>query len=104
MVLSGLTFQRVLFRAVFAVWCVVLVQGGHAAGPGDLAGTMPEDSLPALRELLESALRRSPELIAADIERTVAEARVIIADSGRLPNLRGTSEYATNQTSASGNN
>lgn len=104
MVLSGLTFPRVLFRVVLALGWLATVGGGRAAEPGDLAGTMPEDVFPALKEILDSALRRSPELIQTDFDRAAAEARVIIADSARLPNLRGTSEYATNQTSASGNN
>lgn len=104
MVLSGLTFLRVSLRAVLVFLSVASIHSARAQEFNDLTGTMPEDHFPALKELLQSALRRSPEMIEADFEILVREAGITIADSARLPNLRGASEYASNQTSASGNN
>jgi multidrug efflux system outer membrane protein len=104
MVSIGLTFQRVISRAVFALLWFATVAGSRAGEPGDVSGTMPEDFLPELKAILDSALRRSPQLIAADFEREVGEAKIYLANSARLPNLRGTSEYASNQTSTSGRN
>jgi outer membrane protein TolC len=102
MVLSGLMLQRALLRAAFAFISFSFVIGASAQ-PTELAGTMPEDYLPELKEILATALQRSPQLIAADFDRSVQEARIYIANSARLPSVRGTSEYASNQTSASGN-
>lgn len=102
MVLSGLTYQRVVLRAVFTVILLFGSALAHAQSR-ELAGTMPEDYLPDLKEILAIAFQRSPHLIAADFERTVQEARIYVANSARLPSVHGASEYASNQTSASGN-
>lgn len=110
MVSTALTILRASLRAVAASAClttVAVLDAGEPlvpAEPPDLAGSMPEDVLPELKLLLASALQRSPQLVLADFERTVQEARIYGADSARLPNLRGSSEYASNQTSVSGNN
>ena len=110
MVSTGLTFLRVFSRATFALACLMagsVVQAAEPAGPAEppeVAGSMPEDFLPELKLLLDSALQRSPQLIVADFERTVQAAKIYGADSARLPNLRGSSEYASNQTEVSGNN
>ena len=74
-----------------------------AAGP-DVAGTLPEHHLPALRELLETAGRRSPQLLAQDLERILAGIRIQSTDAQRLPNVGGGLSYAINQTAISSNN
>jgi len=104
MVSTGLTSLRVSLRAALVFAWFALLGGLPASEPAGLTGTMPEDFLPELREILDSALRRSPQLVAADFDRTVQEARIYGADSARLPNLRGASEYASNQTAVTGNN
>jgi outer membrane protein TolC len=101
MVLSVSTLQRACFRALFAILTVAAPRVGRAQAP-DVAGTMPEDFLPELKAILATALQRSPQLVAAEFERSVQEARIYGADSARLPALRGASEFATNQTAASG--
>lgn len=107
MVSTGLTYLRVFLRAVLVLVGLGLGSGGRAAELADVAdvtGTLPEDFLPELKLILDSALRRSPQLVAADFERTVQEARIYGADSARLPSLRGNSEYASNQTAVTGSN
>jgi outer membrane protein TolC len=107
MVSNGLTYLRVFLRAVLVLAGLGLGSGGRAAELTDVAdvtGTMPEDVLPELKMILDSALRRSPQLVAADFDRTVQEARIYGADSARLPSLRGNSEYASNQTAVTGSN
>ncbi|MFZ9838043.1 MAG: TolC family protein [Opitutaceae bacterium] len=81
-------------------WGCALVRG--AAAP-DVAGTLPEHHLPALRELLETAGRRSPQLLAQDLERILAGIRIQGTDAQRLPNFGGGLSYAINQTAISSN-
>lgn len=102
MVLSGPTFQRVVSRAVLLVFFPLLVACLRAQS-GEVAGSMPEDYLPELKTILATAMQRSPQLLAAEFERTVQEARILVADAARIPNLRGTSEFASNQTSVTSN-
>ncbi len=102
-----LTFLRATGRAVAWWGCLGVAAALRAVDPvepPELAGTMPEDFLPELKLILDAAFVRSPQLVVADFERTVQEAKILGADAARLPNLRGSSEYATNQTEVSGNN
>jgi outer membrane protein TolC len=104
---NGLTFLRIFLRAMLVLLGLGLGSGTRAAEPtevADVTGTLPEDFLPELKLILDSALRRSPQLVAADFDRTVQEARIYGADSARLPFLRGASEYASNQTEVTGRN
>lgn len=96
-------FQRVIARAVFTLLLPIALASGRAQ-IGEIAGTMPEDYLPGLRTILSTAMQRSPQMLAADFERTVQEAKILVVDSARLPNLRGVSEYASNQTAVTSNN
>jgi len=103
MVSSGLIFLRVQVRAGFAL--VVLLMTADLRGQtGEIAGTLPEDFLPGLRPILAEAMQRSPQLLAAEFDRAVQEARILGADSARLPSLRGVAEYASNQTAISSSN
>ena len=68
-----------------------------------VAGTLPEDQLPALRPILEQAVRQSPQLIAAELDRILAEIRVTSADAARLPGVGGNLNLASNQTAISSN-
>jgi outer membrane protein TolC len=102
MVLSGLTLPRFVSRTVFALLLLVL----SAALRGetfDVAGTMPEDHLPALKEILAIALRQSPDIIAREFERQTQEARLYEANSGRLPQLGGSFRYGSTATATSSN-
>jgi outer membrane protein TolC len=102
MVLSGLMIPRRLARTSVLLLFLVLLCGARAQ-PMDTAGTMPEDYLPELKELLATAFQRSPQLIAAQFEKEVEAARIYVARSAMLPSLHGTSEFSSNQTSPSGN-
>jgi len=86
---------------ILAVFCVESLAG---AEPTDIAGTFPEDYLPALKPILESALRQSPQIIAKQIEMEQSAARVYGADALRLPSLGGDLSYARNETSVANDN
>lgn len=102
MALHGLTFQRAALRAAGTL-LVLLSLSRAGAQPGEIAGTMPEDYFPELKGILATAFQRSPQMISADFERTLAEVRIISADAGRLPNVGANLNYASNQTAVSSN-
>ena len=54
---------------------------------------VPEDYLPGLKPLLESALRQSPRMIARNAEEVIAEADRIAARAGQLPTIGGYASY-----------
>jgi outer membrane protein TolC len=102
MVLSGLTFQRVISRAVFALLFLTSVTR-LPAQPNGIAGTMPEDVLPELKEILQTALKQSPQVFLAAIDLERGEAARIQANSVRWPNLGAHLNYASNEEAISGN-
>ncbi|MGH7955723.1 MAG: TolC family protein, partial [Opitutaceae bacterium] len=102
MVLSGLTFQRVISRAVFALLSLLSITCLRAQ-PNGIAGTMPEDVLPELKEILRTALQQSPQVFLAAIDLERGEAARIQANSFRWPNLGASFNYANNQEAISGN-
>ena len=102
MVLSGLTFQRVVSRAVFAFLSVFSLISVRAQ-PQDVAGTMPEDYLPPLKEILAIALRQAPDVIARAFDRSAQDAKIYGADAGRLPQLSGNFRYGSTATATSTN-
>jgi outer membrane protein TolC len=101
MVLSGLTFQRVISRAVFALF-LLFSFACLRAQPEGIAGTMPEDVLPELKQILQSALR-SPQVLLAAIDVERGEAARLNANSARWPSLGGSLNYASNQEAISSN-
>jgi outer membrane protein TolC len=102
MVLSGLTFQRVVLRTVFTLLSLVGVTC-FGAPSDDIAGTMPEDYLPELKQILAHALTRSPESIAREFDRVIQEARLTMAKAARLPNVGGNFDYGLTQTATASN-
>ncbi|MBL9202033.1 MAG: TolC family protein [Opitutaceae bacterium] len=103
MVSPGLRFPRAWSRFAFALLPLFPLADARGQG-GEVAGTMPEDQLPALRAILEAAFERSPLLVEAEFRRAAQEAQVIIADSARLPGVSGQLNYASNDTSISSAN
>lgn len=101
MALTGPLFQRAASCAVLVLALVFTT--GAAAQTGDVTGTMPEDYLPELKAILETAFRRSPQVVAAEFERAVSEAKLDVANSYRLPSVNGNLSYAVNQTAISSN-
>jgi outer membrane protein TolC len=89
--------------AALLAWVGLGVAVARGAAAPEVAGTLPEHHLPALRELLETAGRRSPQLLAQDLERILAGIRIQGTDAQRLPNLGGGLSYAVNQTAISAN-
>lgn len=92
-----------LARATLLAGALLGAAVARGAGGPDVAGTLPEHHLPALRELLETAGRRSPQLLAQDFERILAGIRIQSTDAQRLPNVGGGLSYAINQTAISSN-
>jgi outer membrane protein TolC len=101
MALTGLSLPRVASCAVLVLALVFPTRAG--AQSGDVTGTMPEDYLPELRTILETAFRRSPQVVAAEFERAISEARIDSANAARLPTVNGNLSYAVNQTAISSN-
>lgn len=97
-------FRRTLFSAALGVVLFATFPGAVKGASADaVRGSLPEDSLPALRPILERALRQSPQLIAAEFDRILAEIRVTLADAARLPGLGGSLNLASNETAISSN-
>jgi len=94
---------RRLRRAMplLAVFCALTTVGMLRA---EVAGTFPEDYLPGLKAILETALKQSPQVIAKQIELEQTAARVFGADSRRLPGVSGNLSFASNETAISSNN
>jgi outer membrane protein TolC len=102
MVLSGFTFHRLFFSAVISLFGLsVLCRGSENA---EVAGTLPEDYLPALKTILADALKRSPEMIARDFERIIQDEKLKIAKSARLPSAGGNFDYGVSQTATASAN
>ncbi len=64
----------------------------------NVAGTLPEDYLPQLKGILDTAMKQAPQVIMRQIEIAQAEARVYGADAQRMPSLGGDYHFAENQT------
>ena len=94
------------WRVRLATWLavgVLLVPILRADAPPPYSGTMPEDLLPGLKSILETALKQSPQVLLHQIQIAQNEARVYQADQMRWPNLGGDIRYDSNQTAVSGN-
>ena len=102
MVLSGFTSQRVVLRTVFMLMSLLL-GAPLRAQPADVAGTMPEDYLPELKQVLATALQRSPETILRAFEVELSQARLQIERSAQLPQLRGNFNYGMTETATASN-
>jgi outer membrane protein TolC len=96
MVLFGF-LQRIVSRSVFVMVTVVSLASLRAQ-PTDIAGTLPEDYLPELKEILATALKRSPDVIAKEFDRLVQEARVLQVKAALLPQFGGNFSYGITQT------
>ena len=86
--------------AVVAGWLAIATARGQSV---ETAGTLPEDYLPALKTILDSAMKQSPQVILKELEVAQWEARVYMTDAQRLPGVGGNMNYAENQTAISNN-
>jgi outer membrane protein TolC len=66
-----------------------------------LQGTLPEDFLPGLKPLLQTAVERSPNTISAEINVLQQESNSYIASSGLYPTLNVSGSYADRTESES---
>ena len=100
--LSGSIIQRGMRRASLLLFAfgALSALGGE---PRDVAGTMPEDHFPALKTILQAAVRQSPTILLRQIEIEQQEARVFGADARRLPNVGGDLRYDSSKTAISSN-
>lgn len=103
MVLSGLLFQRVFASAVLTILFSVAPICLRAAEPDEVAGTMPEDYLPQLKQILAQAMARNPDMIARDFERVMQEARLTMSKSQRLPGIGGNFDYGISESASTNN-
>jgi outer membrane protein TolC len=97
MVFHTLRRHRRALAVLVGVWLVAPL----GAQPLETAGTLPEDYFPALKTLLDGAMRQSPQIILKELELAQWEARVYVQDAQRYPSLHGDMNYAENQTAIS---
>ena len=96
-----------LKRGARCLWAALplIFAGSLAFGQSpEIADTLPEHYFPALRTILENALRQSPQMIEHELEIAPEAAKVYGADAAKWPHLSGTIDYAANQAAISGNN
>lgn len=88
-----------LLRFVFALgWTSLLVSAQEA----EIERMLPEHYFPALKTLLDGAVKQAPSVIERELELANSVARISMADSLRLPRLGGDFRYDVSQSSVSG--
>ena len=81
---------RLVTGAFAFAWMAASVQAQATDKP---AVPVPETYFPALAQLLESAAKLSPRMVARNADDAVAEANRVVARSGQLPNVGGNLQY-----------
>lgn len=104
MLLPGPSFSRGLQRARQLVFALALLPAGLFAQADEIAGTLPEHHFPALKRILESAVKQSPLAIEKQLDVALAMARTDAANAPRLPRLGGNIRYDNSQTAISSDN
>lgn len=94
-------FKRSLGFASYLI-AIILVNSLKAETPS-VEGTMPEDFLPGLKPILESALKQSPQMILSGIGIAQADSARIISDSRWYPGLSGVASYSLSSIAAASN-
>lgn len=90
-------------RALAQLAILFVLSDARAADATDVAGTMPEDYLPALKKILEFSVRNAPTVLLEDSKIAQNEARAMGTNAQRLPSFGGSVSAAANQTAISGN-
>ncbi len=94
------------FKAPLHIFCalalLVSIPSGLRAQDDNslISGTMPEDSLPELKNILASALKQSPQMLLNEIAIAQAEAARYSSSSQLLPQVNANASYAWNNISA----
>jgi outer membrane protein TolC len=68
----------------------------------EVIGSMPEDGIPALKRILEAAMKQSPTMIQSEINVAQAEANVYAGDHSLWPNFGANGNYGTNRSATAG--
>ena len=77
-----------------------VISGPIRAQQTGVTGTLPEDLMPGLRRLIENGMREAPDMIARDINISIAEAQRLYAGyAPMLPSLSGNAQYGEYETS-----
>ncbi len=96
---SGSTRPPAVLALFFLALFPVLTRGEVPI----LTGTMPEDQMPGLRTILDTALKQSPQMIGRQIELSQTEAARYFSDAARWPDLGGSVSYESSQQAVSSN-
>jgi outer membrane protein TolC len=83
---------------------LLIVTASLQAEAPSIAGTLPEDYIPTLRPLLQMAVERSPNTIAASIAVAQQEAGDISAHSALYPSINASASYQSSTVSTSASN
>ena len=95
MIFSVCLLPRLGRRALLGVAWMTAFSFASAAESG-VAGTLPEDYLPELKGILQTALKQSPRTIQQSINLAQAEANRYLGDSILWPLLGATASYSSN--------
>jgi outer membrane protein TolC len=96
------SFRRKGLSALLA-GTITMVAGVIPLCAAPLPMGLPEDQLPGLKQLLESAVHQSPTILSASLDLAEAEANVYVYRSGQLPSVSGSVQYSFNETAVSSN-
>jgi outer membrane protein, multidrug efflux system len=99
--MSRIILARILFRNI-SVLTAALLAGAGVAQSQTLPAALPEDLLPELRQLLDSATKQSPNILSKNLEIAQAEANNIVERANLLPNINGYGSYSFKETSITG--
>ena len=81
-----------------------LLSGPVFAQQTGVTGTMPEDLMPGLRPLIENGLKQAPDMIAKDINISIAEAqRLYNGYAPMLPGVSSNAQYGEYETAIANN-
>lgn len=91
---SSLSFRMKFLRYFAASFIVVVFNGSLRSQVAEGGGiVLPENYFPALKGLIEVAVKQSPRMITRNTEEAIAENNRIIARAGQLPSLGGFFNY-----------
>jgi outer membrane protein TolC len=99
--MSRIILARSISRKI-SVLTVALLAGAGVVQSQTLPAALPEDLLPELRQLLDSATKQSPTILSKNIEIAQAEANNLIERSNLLPSVNGYGSYTFKETSITG--
>jgi len=83
--------NKITARAALALSLMGISYSGNAATDGAL--TLPEDVMPQLRPLVETAMRQSPRMIEKNLDLAQSEADHYMARASSLPQIGGYVQY-----------